>query len=307
MTKLSSWTKPAIRSAAAGIGAALGGPLGGAIGGWLGDALGSSAIELVSKAGEKFGEEAGEKLLDIGADALLDQLADSPANLESLYRDSLRLSLDHIRARLELGLSDAADWFGHWNTCLKADVALDLPALQPGELIPTNLDHLFRLTLERLDAQGHDISTGNVSLNLVTRTLPPSLVEVLNLQLPELLNETFAVLIVTPAYEQAWKQTSLRFENATAAMLKDLKEDSRQLLTGVAAANAKLDALVTSESRPTPLDPFATVPPLPANFISRPEVTQPLIEDVLSTSGTVALTAIEGMGGIGKTMVANEL
>jgi tetratricopeptide (TPR) repeat protein len=246
MNKASAWTKPVIQIAAAGLGAAVAGPLGGAIGGWLGDALGHSATELVRKAGEKFGEKAGEKLLDTGADALLDQLADSPANLESLYRDSLRLSLDNIRAHLDPGSSEAADWFVHWNTCLTADVPLDLPALRPGELVTTNLDHLFRLTLQRLDAQGNAISLGSVSLNLVTRTLPPSLVAVLNLQLPALLNETFAALIVTPAYDQAWKQTSLKFENVTVAMLKGLKEDNQQLLTGLAAANAKLDALGTS-------------------------------------------------------------
>jgi WD40 repeat protein len=57
----------------------------------------------------------------------------------------------------------------------------------------------------------------------------------------------------------------------------------------------------------TVMHPFATVPILPPNFIPRPEITQPLIESVLSTSGTVAVTAIEGMGGVGKTMVANEL
>jgi len=125
VTKPSSWTKPVIQIAAAGLGAAVAGPLGGAIGGWLGDALGHSASELVKKAAEKFREKAGEKLLDTGADALLDQLADSPANLESLYRDSLRLSLDNIRAHLDPGLSEIADWFVHWNICLKAGVPLD--------------------------------------------------------------------------------------------------------------------------------------------------------------------------------------
>jgi WD40 repeat protein len=54
------------------------------------------------------------------------------------------------------------------------------------------------------------------------------------------------------------------------------------------------------------LDPFATVPPLPPGFIPRPEVIEPIIQS-LSASATVALTAIEGMGGVGKTIVANEL
>jgi tetratricopeptide (TPR) repeat protein len=238
MTKPSPWAKPVIQIAAAGLGAAIAGPLGGAIGGWLGDALGNSATELVKKATEQFGEKAGEKLLDTGTDLLLDQLKDTPANLESLYRDSLRLSLDSIRAHLDPGLSDSADWFVNWKTCLTAGMPLDLPALQPGELVSANLDHLFCRTMERLDAQGNAIRLRATSINLVERTLPESLLAVLSLQLPERLNQTFAALVVTPAYEQAWKQISF-------TMLKGLQQDNKQILTGLAAANEKLDALGT--------------------------------------------------------------
>jgi tetratricopeptide (TPR) repeat protein len=238
MTKASAWTKPAIQIAAAGLGAAVAGPLGGTIGGWLGNALGHSATELVKKAAEQFGEKAGEKLLDTGTDLLLDQLKGAPASLESLYRDPLRLSLDSIRVHLNPGLSDSADWFVNWKTCLTAGMPLDLPALEPGELVSANLDHVFCRTMERLDAQGNAIRLRATSINLVERTLPQSLLAVLNLQLPELLNETFAALIVTPAYEQAWKQTSF-------TMLKGLQQDNKQILTGLAAANEKLDALGT--------------------------------------------------------------
>ena len=85
MTKPSSLSKPVIQIAAAGLGAAVAGPLGGAIGGWLVDALGSTAIELVKEAGKKFGEKAGESWRRRSGDLLLDQLADTPANLgESL-------------------------------------------------------------------------------------------------------------------------------------------------------------------------------------------------------------------------------
>lgn len=237
-----SWVAPTIRIAAAGLGAAVAGPLGGAIGGWLGDALGSSASELVKKAGETFGERAAEKLLDTGADSLLDKLKDAPANLESLYRDSLRLSLGSIHSHLDGSLGDTADWFANWNTCLQENVPLDLPALQPGELVPANLNNLLRATLERLDAQGSAFGRGSGSIRLVERTLPEPLFAAIIIQLPALLNETFAALVVAPSYEQAWKQVSLKFENVTIEMLRNLKEGNQQILAELAAVKAKLDA-----------------------------------------------------------------
>ena len=54
---------------------------------------------------------------------------------------------------------------------------------------------------------------------------------------------------------------------------------------------------------PTPTDLFATVPPL-AHFIERPGISEPLMEKLLSDGGAVGLTALNGMGGVGKTMMA---
>ena len=54
----------------------------------------------------------------------------------------------------------------------------------------------------------------------------------------------------------------------------------------------------------TLLDPFASVPPLPIPFVNRPALTRPVIEKLHSPSGMVGLIALEGMGGVGKTMVA---
>jgi WD40 repeat protein len=67
----------------------------------------------------------------------------------------------------------------------------------------------------------------------------------------------------------------------------------------------KTQQLIRDAIRPTPipLDLYATVPPLPVSFIDRPEISGPLREK-LSVPGTVGLTAIEGMGGVGKTMAA---
>ena len=51
-------------------------------------------------------------------------------------------------------------------------------------------------------------------------------------------------------------------------------------------------------------DPFALVPPLPRSFIERPELSEPLCAKLLSGSAMMGITAIEGMGGVGKTMLA---
>ena len=76
-------------------------------------------------------------------------------------------------------------------------------------------------------------------------------------------------------------------------------------LTVQSGANAvvagKIDSLVihaAPEFIKTPLDPFASVPPLPPAYMDRPDLSEPLIERLLSSSSTVAVTAIEGMGGV---------
>lgn len=74
----------------------------------------------------------------------------------------------------------------------------------------------------------------------------------------------------------------------------------------VAGTIANLHVHPQPGSEVASLDPFATVPPLPPGFLPRPEVTETIIHS-LSGSDTVAITAVEGMGGVGKTIVANEL
>jgi WD40 repeat protein len=54
------------------------------------------------------------------------------------------------------------------------------------------------------------------------------------------------------------------------------------------------------------LSTYVTAPPLPLNFVSRPDAQQNLRQAVLVDANfpSVALTALEGMGGIGKTILA---
>ncbi len=54
---------------------------------------------------------------------------------------------------------------------------------------------------------------------------------------------------------------------------------------------------------------YNTVPPLPANFIARPEALAALRDALITDDGSsqIALTALKGMGGIGKTVLAQAL
>lgn len=204
-----SWAKPAIRVAAAGLGAAVAGPLGGALGGWVGGAIGASAAELVEKYAEKFGEKAGEKLLETVTDSLTEKLKGPSPRLEGVYREALRLSLANIHTQMRQDSFD--DWFANWENCLAASAPLNLSSIMPDQLVPQRLDGLFRLTMERLDAQGDAMRQKSLALTLQPRTIANALVSVLTARLPELLQENFRTLVVKPENDQAWKQTQLIF------------------------------------------------------------------------------------------------
>ena len=61
---------------------------------------------------------------------------------------------------------------------------------------------------------------------------------------------------------------------------------------------------LNSEPSFTHLGPFDSIPPLPANFMDRPELTEPLVESLLSNVSNIGLTALQGMGGVGKSITA---
>ena len=54
---------------------------------------------------------------------------------------------------------------------------------------------------------------------------------------------------------------------------------------------------------------YVTVPPLPVNFVDRPDELGALLDALITDEGGrhIALTAVEGMGGIGKTVLAQTL
>ncbi len=83
--------------------------------------------------------------------------------------------------------------------------------------------------MESLDAQGAAIQQKSVSLNLATRTLPEALLSILTAQLPDRLPANFRALIVQDAYEEAWKQQQLAFQDFAASTLKRVDETTQNI------------------------------------------------------------------------------
>ena len=85
--------------------------------------------------------------------------------------------------------------------------------------------------------------------------------------------------------------TSSNYSNALAQVLKDI--------------HARHGVQLQEKFRQT----YTTAPPLPVNFVERPEALTALRNALITDGGShhIALTALDGMGGIGKTVLAAAL
>jgi hypothetical protein len=97
-----------------------------------------------------------------------------------------------------------------------------------------------------------------------------------------------------------------RTQRLEAKNYRDFTVDSRypQAFTELLAdLHARDGVILKPEFRETS---YVTVPPLPVNFVERPEALVALRDAVITHDGGrhVALTALQGMGGIGKTVLA---
>jgi hypothetical protein len=225
--RASAFIAPAVRAAGAGLGALLAGPLGGTLGQWLGGALGLKASLIVDEYVKEFGEKAAEKLLETGADSLGERLKESSPRIEDVYRQALRLSLQYVHSQIPG--EDFDDWFRNWEHALAARVILDLSPIEPGQLVPDKLDSLFRRTLESIDAQGESMRRKSVSITPRFRAMPDELSAELTRELPGRFKSSFGALIVTPEYEQAWKQTQLVFQQFAGITLRRIGETTERI------------------------------------------------------------------------------
>ena len=122
------------------------------------------------------------------------------------------------------------DWFTNWESCLAAGPPLNLSSITPDQLVLQRLDGLFRLTMERLDAQGRAMRRKSLALTLQTRGIPDALLSELTTRLPERLQETFRALIAKPENDQAWKQMQLIFQDFTKTKLRGIEENVKPFL-----------------------------------------------------------------------------
>jgi len=96
-------------------------------------------------------------------------------------------------------------------------------------------------------------------------------------------------------------------------MSEEVSKKHRPLVERVAAEKVviaeNIENFYYSSPSPhyTPLGPFDSVPELPPNFIPRPEFLEPLVERLLTDTSSVAITALKGSGGVGKTVTALSL
>ena len=111
---------------------------------------------------------------------------------------------------------------------------------------------------------------------------------------------------VLPIMAQSGADVPLHLE---AKNYRDFTVDSRypQAFTELLAdLHARNGIELKPEFRKTA---YNTVPPLPANYVERPESLAALRDALITDDGSrqIALTALKGMGGIGKTVLAQAL
>src|SRR5271166_5766862 len=111
---------------------------------------------------------------------------------------------------------------------------------------------------------------------------------------------------VIPLMAQTGAEVPLHLE---AKNYRDFTADSRypQAFTELLAdLHSRNGISLRPEFRETS---YVTVPPLPVNFVERPEALAALRDALITDGGGrhIALTALQGMGGIGKTVLAQAL
>ena len=305
---------PALRLAGAGIGAVTAGPLGAVLGGSLGGLFGEHAGLLVKNHGHEAGTALSEFLVHYCYDKFRER--QEPPPLGAVMQQALCLALQEVHKADPVAYPD---WFKNWDLRLSAGEHIYLSGFveqlakwetKLREAPEEVFDELLRSAMERLDGEVRTAAGGSTSIvpdNHNFRQMPDGLFALLKEMLPAPLNSTYRDLVGRPENSRALAEVVLNFQDYIAPRVGaiDIKTDQMLVLLGQI-----LEILLGQRAQPQPrpkLDRYATIEPLPLNYIPRPDLLEPLRDLVLGTTGPIAVTALEGMGGIGKTQLARAL
>jgi tetratricopeptide (TPR) repeat protein len=195
-----------------------------------------------------------------------------------------------------------ADWFDDWHSFLRlrpaAEVFAGAPDLDP--VAVTYEDDQFRdfwwTRMEPILAQWRITERSQLTaLNLAApRELPAPLAEFLKKHMPRALEEAHFEVLRDPGMQKSW----IAFQqHVSGTMLHELAE----IKSGVGQANQKLDVLL-GRSPNSAAGPVWNIPLPTQHFHDRPELIGQI--DAALQQGVAALTALHGLGGIGKTQLA---
>ena len=216
-------------------------------------------------------------------------------------RDLQKSMLPATQAALTSLEADAppghAEWFSSWSHYLTfhppEEVFAGIPDLDPQCLLYTDAPFrdLWWTHMEPLLASWQAIDKAPVtSLNLNIAPLPAELAAFLRTRLPEALHHAHEQVLRDPALSKSWIAFQQRVYGET--------------LDQLSAIRAQLDIIESKIDRLTPAPPTSLwlIPPPTHTFHDRPHLLTQI--DHALTQGATALTALHGLGGIGKTQLA---
>jgi hypothetical protein len=215
------------------------------LGRFFGTALGESAKKLTEKGVETF----TQKFLDKAAEPATEGSRRAHPALEDIYREAFRQSLCSIRPKgeavrervfyaksVELDLvgsdrisSEYADWFDNWDAALSKGITLNLEGIDFQKIDQPHIDidaaaRNFRITMERIDAQGAMLRSDSYTLSITTRNAPEGLLNELKKRLPERFPQIFRALLVLPENVAAMNESELAFRDQFQASFEQIRE-----------------------------------------------------------------------------------
>jgi tetratricopeptide (TPR) repeat protein len=259
-------------------------------------------------AESKWAETSAEMLMHLASDKASELLGSAVEGFRSGHNGDIEKSMQ--KAALEaLGRLSADapsgfnDWFEDWRSYLTFRPAAEVFAAVP-DLNPIALnydDNEFRdLWWNRMEpvlaGWRKTEASGITQLHLSgPNTLPPALSAFLRERLPEALHAAHEDLLREPELQRSWIGFQQRVYRETLNQLQAIRHQLNRI-------EDKLDVALDGRTNPPP-GPVWNIPQPTRHFHDRPDLIAQ-IDQALEQHGVTALTALHGLGGIGKTQLA---